>query len=69
MATMMSLWSGLSDHIGRRKALAIGLFGCTVLVMPMMILMKSGGCLWIAALAMFIATLSKPVIQSVGYLT
>lgn len=68
MAAMMPLWGGLSDRIGRRKALAIGFVGYTVLVIPMMMLMNNGS-LWIAALAMFVATLPMPIIQSVGYPT
>ena len=47
MAAMMPFWGGLSDRIGRRKALAIGFVGYAVLVVPMMMLMDSGS-LWIA---------------------
>lgn len=68
MAAMMPFWGGLSDRIGRRKALAIGFVGYAVLVVPMMMLMDSGS-LWIAALAMFVATLPMPIVQSVGYPT
>lgn len=68
MAAMMPFWGGLSDRIGRRKALTIGFVGYVVLVIPMMILMNNGS-LWIAALAMFVATLPMPIVQSVGYPT
>lgn len=68
MAAMMPFWGGLSDRLGRRKVLAIGFVGYIVLVLPMMMVMGSGS-LWIAALAMFIATLPMPIIQSVGYPT
>jgi len=65
---MMPFWGGLSDRLGRRKVLTIGFVGYITLVIPMMLLMDSGS-LWIAALAMFIATLPMPIIQSVGYPT
>ena len=68
MAAMMPFWGGLSDRLGRRKVLTIGFIGYITLVIPMMMLMDSGS-LWIAALAMFIATLPMPIIQSVGYPT
>ncbi len=68
MAAMMPFWGGLSDRLGRRKVLTIGFVGYITLVIPMMLLMDSGS-LWIAALAMFIATLPMPIIQSVGYPT
>lgn len=68
MAAMMPFWGGLSDRIGRKKALTIGFVGYVLLVVPMMLLMGSGS-FWIAALAMFIATLPMPVVQSVGYPT
>jgi len=68
MAAMMPFWGGLSDRIGRKKALAIGFVGYVVLVVPMMMLMGSGG-FWLAAIAMFVATLPMPIVQSVGYPT
>lgn len=68
MAAMMPFWGGLSDRIGRKKALSIGFLGYVVLVIPMMIVMDNGS-LWVAALAMFVATLPMPVVQSVGYPT
>lgn len=68
MAAMMPFWGGLSDRIGRRKALTIGFVGYVVLVIPMMILMNNAS-LWVAALAMFVATLPMPIVQSVGYPT
>lgn len=68
MAAMMPFWGGLSDRIGRRKALTIGFVGYVVLVIPMMIVMNNAS-LWVAALAMFVATLPMPIVQSVGYPT
>jgi MHS family proline/betaine transporter-like MFS transporter len=68
MAAMMPFWGGLSDRIGRRKALTVGFGGYVVLVVPMMMLMDSGG-FWVAALALFVATLPMPIVQSVGYPT
>lgn len=68
MAAMMPFWGGLSDRIGRKKALTIGFVGYVVLVVPMMMLMGSGG-FWLAAIAMFVATLPMPIVQSVGYPT
>jgi MHS family proline/betaine transporter-like MFS transporter len=68
MAVMMPFWGGLSDRIGRKKALTIGFAGYVVLVIPMMMLMGSSG-FWMAALAMFVATLPMPIVQSVGYPT
>ena len=68
MAAMMPFWGGLSDRIGRKKALSIGFLGYAILVVPMMMIMDSGS-LWIAALAMFVATLPMPIVQSVGYPT
>jgi MHS family proline/betaine transporter-like MFS transporter len=68
MAALMPFWGGLSDRIGRKKALAIGFVGYAVLVIPMMVLMNNSS-LFIAVLAFFVATLPMPVIQSVGYPT
>lgn len=68
MAAMMPFWGALSDRLGRRKVLAVGFTGYVLLVIPMMLVMGSGS-LWLAALAMFVATLPMPVIQSVGYPT
>lgn len=68
MALMMPFWGGLSDRIGRKKALTIGFVGYAILVLPMMVLMNNSN-LWIAVLVFFIATLPMPVIQSVGYPT
>ena len=68
MAAMMPFWGGLSDRIGRKKSLSIGFVGYAVLVVPMMLLMNSSS-LWVAALALFVATLPMPIVQSVGYPT
>jgi MFS transporter, MHS family, proline/betaine transporter len=68
MAAMMPFWGGLSDRLGRRKVLTIGFIGYIALVLPMMMVMGTGS-LWVAAIAMFIATLPMPIIQSVGYPT
>ncbi|MEG3129205.1 MFS transporter [Pantoea cypripedii] len=68
MASMMPFWGGLSDRFGRRAILRIGFIGYVVLVIPMMMLMDHHN-IWLAALAMFIATLPMPIVQSVGYPT
>lgn len=68
VALMMPFWGGLSDRLGRRKVLFIGFVGYIVLVIPMMKLMDSHN-IWIAAIALLIATLPMPIIQSVGYST
>lgn len=68
MAAMMPFWGGLSDRLGRRKVLLVGFIGYVVMVVPMMLLMDSHN-IWIAAIAMFIATLPMPIVQSVGYPT
>lgn len=68
VAAMMPFWGGLSDRLGRRKLLLTGFIGYVVIVIPMMLLMDSHN-IWIAALAMLIATLPMPIIQSVGYPT
>lgn len=68
MAAMMPFWGSLSDRLGRRAVLRIGFIGYVVLVVPMMMLMDSHN-IWIAAIAIFIATLPMPIVQSVGYPT
>jgi MHS family proline/betaine transporter-like MFS transporter len=68
MAAMMPFWGGLSDRIGRKRSLSIGFIGYAVLVVPMMMLMNSSS-LWVAALALFVATLPMPIVQAVGYPT
>ncbi|MFP3273009.1 MAG: MFS transporter [Paraburkholderia sp.] len=68
MATLMPLWGGLSDRIGRRKVLAVGFAAYIVLVFPMMMLMNHQN-VGLAFLAMFIVALPMPIVQSVGYPT
>lgn len=68
VAAMMPFWGSVSDRLGRRRTLAIGFSGYIVLVVPMMVLMQ-GASIWVAALAMLVATLPMPIIQSVGYPT
>nr|WP_290447687.1 MFS transporter [Pseudomonas sp. 21LCFQ02] len=68
VAAMMPFWGGVSDRLGRRRTLAIGFTGYIVLVIPMMMLMN-GAPVWLAALALLVATLPMPIIQSVGYPT
>lgn len=68
MAAMMPFWGGLSDKLGRSKVLRIGFLGYVVLVIPMMSVMGHHN-FWLAAAAMFIATLPMPIVQSVGYPT
>lgn len=63
-----ALWGGLSDKLGRSKVLKIGFLGYVVLVLPMMSVMGHHN-FWLAAVAMFIATLPMPIVQSVGYPT
>ncbi|WP_354686245.1 MFS transporter [Cupriavidus necator] len=68
MAVLMPFWGGLSDRLGRRKVLAIGFVGYTVLVVPMMMLMDQQS-IGLAFLAMLIVALPMPIVQSVGYPT
>lgn len=68
VAAMMPFWGGVSDRLRRRRTLAIGFGGYILLVVPMMTLMN-GASIWVAALALLIATLPMPIIQSVGYPT
>lgn len=68
VAAMMPFWGGVSDRLGRRRTLAIGFSGYVLLVVPMMVLMN-GASIWVAALALLVATLPMPIIQSVGYPT
>lgn len=46
----LPLWGGLSDRIGRRPCIIIGLLGCAILYVPL-ILLVSGGELWQLVLA------------------
>ncbi|KHK61560.2 MFS transporter [Pseudomonas frederiksbergensis] len=68
VAAMMPFWGAVSDRLGRRRTLAIGFGGYVLLVVPMMALMD-GASIWVAGLALLIATLPMPIIQSVGYPT
>ena len=68
MAAMMPFWGGLSDKLGRSKVLKIGFLGYVVLVLPMMSVMGHHN-YWLACVAMFIASLPMPIVQSVGYPT
>ncbi|GAA0506259.1 glycine betaine/L-proline transporter ProP [Tatumella terrea] len=68
MAVMMPFWGALSDKLGRSKVLKIGFLGYVVLVLPMMSLMGHHN-YWLACVAMFIASLPMPIVQSVGYPT
>ncbi|MBS0856191.1 MULTISPECIES: MFS transporter [unclassified Tatumella] len=68
MAAMMPFWGGLSDKLGRSKVLKTGFIGYVVLVLPMMSLMDHHN-YWLACVAMFIASLPMPIVQSVGYPT
>lgn len=68
MAVLMPFWGGLSDRLGRRKVLAIGFVGYTVLVLPMMMLMDQHN-IGLAFLAMVVVALPMPIVQSVGYPT
>ncbi|WP_256672590.1 MFS transporter [Pseudomonas sp. v388] len=68
VAAMMPFWGAVSDRLGRRRTLAIGFSGYILLVVPMMMVMN-GASIWIAALALLVATLPMPIVQSVGYPT
>ena len=65
---MMPFWGGLSDRLGRRRVLTLGFTAYVVLVIPMMLLMAQGN-IWLAALAVLVAALPMPIVQSVGYPT
>jgi len=67
-ALMMPFWGGLSDRLGRRRVLTLGFTAYVVLVIPMMLLMAQGN-IWLAALAVLVAALPMPIVQSVGYPT
>ncbi|MBB2930544.1 MFS transporter [Paraburkholderia silvatlantica] len=68
MATLMPLWGGLSDRIGRRKVLAIGFVAYAALVIPMMLLMNHHNPV-LAFVALLVVALPMPIVQSVGYPT
>jgi len=68
VGVMMPFWGALSDRLGRRKLLLAGFIGYIVIVIPMMLLMDNHN-IWIAAVAMLVAALPMPIIQSVGYPT
>ncbi|MBQ6644555.1 MAG: MFS transporter [Saccharopolyspora sp.] len=68
MGVLMPLWGGLSDRKGRKFVLTTGFIGYMVLVLPMMLLMNNDD-IWLALLAMVIAAIPFPIVQSVGYPT
>lgn len=68
MGALMPLWGGLSDRKGRKFVLTTGFIGYMVLVLPMMLLMNHDN-IWLALLAMVIAAIPFPIVQSVGYPT
>lgn len=68
MGVLMPLWGGLSDRRGRKFVLTVGFIGYMVLVLPMMVVMNNDN-IWLALLAMVIAAIPFPIVQSVGYPT
>jgi MHS family proline/betaine transporter-like MFS transporter len=68
MATLMPLWGGFSDRVGRKTVLRIGFVGYAVLTVPAMMLMNHHQPL-LAFFALLLAAIPMPVIQSVGYPT
>jgi MFS transporter, MHS family, proline/betaine transporter len=68
MGLLMPFCGGLSDRLGRKSVITIGFIGYMVLVLPMMILMNQHN-IWLAFLAMIIAAIPLPIVQSVGYPT
>lgn len=68
MGLLMPLYGGLSDRKGRKFVLTIGFVGYMVLVTPMMLVMNHNN-IWLAFLAMVVAAIPFPIVQSVGYPT
>lgn len=68
VATLMPLFGGLSDRIGRKKVITAGFLGYAVLVLPAMIVMDQGS-FALAVAAMVVLALPMPIVQAVTYPT
>lgn len=68
VATLMPLFGGLSDRIGRKKVITLGFLGYAVLVLPAMIVMDQGS-FALAVAAMVVLALPMPIVQAVTYPT
>ena len=68
VATLMPIFGGLSDRVGRKKVITIGFLGYAVLVLPAMIVMDQGS-FALAVGAMVVLALPMPIVQSVTYPT
>lgn len=68
VATLMPIFGGLSDKVGRKRVITIGFLGYAVLVLPAMIIMDQGS-FALAVGAMVVLALPMPIVQSVTYPT
>ncbi|MDI9897449.1 MFS transporter [Rhodococcus sp. IEGM 1381] len=68
VATLMPIFGGLSDKVGRKKVITVGFLGYAILVLPAMIVMDQGS-FALAVGAMVVLALPMPIVQSVTYPT
>lgn len=68
VATLMPIFGGLSDRVGRKRVITVGFLGYAVLVLPAMIIMDQGS-FALAVGAMVVLALPMPIVQSVTYPT
>ncbi|SNS95653.1 MFS transporter [Rhodococcoides kyotonense] len=68
VATLMPIFGGLSDKVGRKRVITVGFLGYAILVLPAMIVMDQGS-FALAVGAMVVLALPMPIVQSVTYPT